>query len=83
MDNHSLIKVAHMLHRVHLTIVGGERWLMKSPRKYCPFNFVCEGRLENLVHCFVHSIISQASVSWALVSTFMMVFYIIGKKLVG
>ena len=34
MDNHSLIEVAHMLHRVRLTIVDGEHWLMEPSRKY-------------------------------------------------
>ena len=77
MYSHSLIEVAHMLHMVRSTIIDGECWLMESPRKYCPFNFACEGRLGNLVQCFAHSFISQASTSRALVSTFMVVFFFI------
>jgi len=36
MNNHSLIKVAHMLYRIRLTIVNGECGLMESQRKFCP-----------------------------------------------
>ena len=34
MDNHSLIEVAHMLHKVRSTIIDGERWLMEPVRTY-------------------------------------------------
>ena len=77
MDSHSLIEVAHMLHRVRSTIVDGECWLIELLRKYCLFNFAHERQLGNLVQCFAHSIISQASASWALVFTFMAVFLFI------
>ena len=77
MDIHSLIEVAHMLHMVRSTIIDGECWLIELPRKYCPFNLVREGRLRNLIQRFAHSIISQASTSQALVSTFMLVFFFI------
>ena len=69
--------------QVHSTIVDGERWLMESSRTYCPFNLVCEERFGNLVQCFTHSVISQAFARWALISTFMMVFFIVGKRLAG
>ena len=81
MDSHSLIEVAHMLHWVRSTIVDGECWLMEPPRKNCPFNLMHEGWLGNLVQCFTHSVISQASVRRALISTFVMVFFIVGKRL--
>ena len=81
LDGHSLIKVVHMLYRVHSTIVDGEHLLMGLPRKYCRFNLTCEGRLGNLVQRFAHSVISQASARWALVSTFVMVFFVVGKSL--
>ena len=77
MDNHSLIEMAHMVYRVHSTIVDGECWLMELPRKYCPFNLAREGRFGNLVQCFAYSVISQASTSQALVSTFVVVFLFI------
>ena len=79
MDNHSLIEVAHMLYRIRLTIVDGERWLMGLSRKHYPFNLMHEGRLGNPVQCFAHSIISQAFAGRALVSTFVMMFFIVGK----
>ena len=83
MDSHSLIKVAYMLLKVRSTNVDGERWLMEPPRKYCPFNLAREGRLGNLVQCLAHSVISQTFVRRALVSMFVMVFFIIGKGLAG
>ena len=80
MDSHSLIKVAHMFHRVCLTVIDGECWLMEPPRKYCAFDLACEGQLGNLVQRFAHSVISEASASRALVFAFMMVFHFIGKR---
>ena len=77
MDNHYLIEVAHMLHKIRSTIVDGECWLMELPRKYCPFNLDREGRLQNLVQRFAHSVISKASVSQALISTFAVVLLFI------
>ena len=58
MDSHSLIKVAHMFHKVRLTILDGECWLMEPPRKYYPFNPARERRLGDLVQRFAHSVIS-------------------------
>ena len=81
MDNHSLIEVAYMLHRVRSTIVDGERWLMEPPRKCYPFNLTREGRLGNLVQCLAHSVISQAFARRALIPTFVMVLLIIGERL--
>ena len=40
--NHSLIKVANMLHRVSSTIIHGEHGLSKPPRKSLSLNHVCE-----------------------------------------
>ena len=80
MDRHSLVEVAHMLYRICSAVVNGECWLVESPREYCPLNVACERQSGNLVQDPAHSIISQASVWWALVSTFMMVFYFVGKR---
>ena len=81
MDDHSLVEMTHMLHRIRLTIVDGERWLIKPLRKFCPFNLMREGRLGNLVQCPAHSIISQAFVKRALIPTFVMVLLIVREKL--
>ena len=83
MDNHFLIEVTYIIHRVRSTIVDGERWLMEPLRKCCPFNLVREGKLGNLIQCFAHSVISQDSVRRALVSTLVMVLFIVGKRLAG
>ena len=80
MDGHSLVEVAHMLHRIRLIVVDGECWLVEPPREYCPLNVAREGRSGNLVQRPAHSIISQASAWRALVSTFMMVFFFVGKR---
>ena len=77
MDSHYLIEVAHMHHKIRSTIVDGECWLMELPRKNCPFNLDREGRLRNLVQHFAHSVISKASASRALISTFAVVFLFI------
>ena len=37
-DSHSLIEMAHMLHRVYSPIVDGECWLMEMPSRSYPFN---------------------------------------------
>ena len=80
MDSHSLTEMAHMVHWVRSSIVDGERWLMEMPGKSCSFNPAREGRLGNLVQRFAHSVISQSSVSWALVSVFTMVFLFIWER---
>ena len=83
MDSRPLIEVAHMLHRIRSTSVNGEHWLMELPRRCYPFNLACEWRLGNLVQCFAHSVISQASTRRALVFMLVVVFFIIGKRLAG
>ena len=69
-----------MLHRIRLTVVDGECWLMKPQREYCPLNITREGRSRNLVQCPAHNVISQASAWRALVFTSMMVFYFVGNR---
>ena len=83
MDNHSLIKVAHMFHRVRSTIVDSECWLMEPLRKYCSFYLAREGQFGNLVQRFAHSVISQASTIQALVSTFVVVYLSYEKDSLG
>ena len=81
MDSHSLIEMAHMLHRVRSTIVDGECWLMEPSRKCCPFNLTHEGRFGNLVHCFAYSVISQAFARRAFVFMLVTVLFFVGKRL--
>ena len=81
MNGHSLVEIAHMLHRIRSTIVNDECWLIESLRKSCPFNLVHEGRLGNLVQRLTHSVISQALARQALIPTFVMVLPIVGERL--
>ena len=81
MDGHSLVEMAHVIHRVCSTIVNGERWLIQSPRKSCPFNLVREGQFENLVQHLAHSVISQVFARRVLIPTFVMAFLIVGERL--
>ena len=45
-NNHPLVEVAHMFYKVCLTIVHGEYWLSKLPRKFSSFNSAYKGDLE-------------------------------------
>ena len=78
-DSHSLIEMAHMLHRVCSPIVDGECWLMEASRRSYPFNPTREWWLGNLVQSFAHCIISQSSVNGAFASVFTMMFFFIWK----
>ena len=82
MDSHPLVEMAHMLHRICSTIIDGERWLIESLRKSCPFNLVCEGRLGNLVQRLAYGVISQAFVMRALIPSFVVVL-LIEERLTG
>ena len=76
-DSHSLVEVAHMLHRVRSTIVNGERWLIETLRKSCPFNLTRERQLRDLVQHLAHSIVFEAFVRWALIPTFTTVLLVV------
>ena len=81
MDGQSLVEMAHVIYRVCSTIVNGERWLIESPRRSFPFNFMHKGRFENLVQRLTHSVISQAFARWAFIPTFVIALLIIGERL--
>ena len=83
LDSHSLVEMAHMLHRIRSTIVNGERWLMELPRKLCLFYLARERRLGNRDQRLAHSVISQALVRWAFIPTFVMVLLIVRERLAG
>ena len=68
---------------VCLTIINGERGLMKSSRKSRIFYISCEGWLRNLTQYFVHGIVPQAFARRNFVPTSMVVLLFIGKGLVG
>ena len=83
MDNHFLVEMAHIFHRIYSTIVDGKRLLIESLRKFCPFNLAHKGQFGNLIQRLAHNVISQAFVRWALIPTFAMVLLIVGEILVG
>ena len=83
MDNHSLIEVANVLHRVCFAIIHGKYWLSKSSRKFSSFNSTRKRWFRNLVKSPAHSIIAQTLVGWTLASTFIVVILIIWKRLIG
>ena len=81
MDGHSLVEMAHVLHKICSTIVDGDCWLIESPRKPCPFNLVREGRLGNLVQHLAHCVIFQAFARRAFILTFVIVLLIVEERL--
>ena len=80
-DSHPLVELAHMFYKVRLTIVNGEHGLMESPRKFCPFYLARERWFGDLIQRLAHSIIFQAFTRWALVSSPMVVLFIIGESI--
>ena len=50
-DSHPLVELAHMFHRIHSTIVNGERGQMESPRKFRPLYLTCERWFWDLIQC--------------------------------
>ena len=70
-----------MLHKVCLTVTHGECGLSEPPRKSHSFNSTRERWFGNLVECFAHCIISQASKRWIPASTLMMVVFIMQERL--
>ena len=81
MDSHPLVEVAHVLHRVCLTIVNGERWLIEPPRKSSSFYLARERRFGNLIQYLAHGVISQAFARWAFMPTFGMMLLLVGERL--
>ena len=81
MDSHPLVKLAYMFYRVRSIIVSGEHGLMESLRKFHPLYLACERWFGDLIQRLAHGIISQAFMRQTLVSTFMMVFVIVGESL--
>ena len=81
MDNHPLVKLAHMLHRVCSIVVNGEGWLLELSGKYGPFYVMRERRLGELIQCLAHGIVSQAPRRWAFAPTPPVVLFFMRKCL--
>ena len=80
-DSHPLVELAHMFYRIRSTIVNGECGLMELSRKFCLLYLACERRFGDLIQCLAHSVISQAFTRRALVSSPVVVFFIVGERL--
>ena len=79
-DSHPLVKLAHMFHKIHSTIVNGERGLMESLRKFRPLYLMLERWFWDLIQRLAHGVISQAFTRRAIVSTFMMALFIVRES---
>ena len=48
MDSHLLFELAHMLHRIRVSVIHGERGLMETLEELCLFYSPSKGGLRNL-----------------------------------
>ena len=80
MNDHSLIKMADMLHRICPTIIKRESRLIKSPRKACTLYPPYERRFNNLVQRFVHGFVSKALMRWTLILTPMTTIFLVSRE---
>ena len=48
MDGHLLFELAYMLHRIHTSVIHGERGLMETPGELCLLYSPSKGGLRNL-----------------------------------
>ena len=83
MNGHPLVEVAYVLHRVHSTVVHGERWLSKPLKKFSTFNPTGKRRLGNLIQSPTNSVIAQTLVRRTLPSPPIMMIFITPKGLIG
>ena len=81
--NHLLIKVTNMFNRVRFAVIQGESGFNEPLRKSSLLNLVSEGWFGNLVECFAHSVIYQASRRRIVVSASMVVIFFIRERFVG
>ena len=83
MYNHLLIKVTNMFNRVRSTVIQGESGLSEPLRKSSFLNPTGEGWFGNLVECFTHNVIYQASRRRIVVSMSMAIIFFIWERFVG
>ena len=83
MNCHPLVEVTDMFHQICSTIINGDRELMESSRKTRVFYVSSERLFRDLTQRLIHGIIPQTFMRWALIPTFTVVLFIIGKRLIG
>ena len=60
MDSHLLFELTYILYRICSAIIHGERWLVESSRKFCPFYPPCKGWFRNLAQRIFHNVSSHS-----------------------
>ena len=81
MDSHLLFELAHVLYRIHATIIHSECWLMETLGKFCLFYSLGEGWFRNLAQSFLHNISSYSPARRTPVFPFMKMLLLTGKRL--
>ena len=81
MNNHFLIKMTDMLHRIRSAIIKGEYGLMESPRETRTFYTSRERGLSNLTQRLIQGIVPKAFMDWALILTSMVIFLVTRESL--
>ena len=64
MDNYLLFELTHMLHRIRVSVIHGERGLMETPRELCLLYSLSKGGLGNLAQSFLHDVSSYPPSRW-------------------
>ena len=82
-NNHSLVKVANMLHRVWSVVIQSKCWLSKPLRKFSSFNPMGKRWLRDLIQSPAHSIIAQTFTRRTLLYPSIMVTLVTQKRLTG
>ena len=80
MDSHLLFKLTYVFYRIRLTIIHGERWLMKASRKFLPFYPPCKGWLRDLAQCLFHNIVPYFFVRRAPVFPLVKMLILTGER---
>ena len=79
MDSHLLFKLTYVFYRIRSAIIHGERWLVKSSRKLCPFYLLCKGWLRNLAQRLFHNISSYSFARRASAFPLVKALFLTGK----
>ena len=64
MDNNLLFELTHMLHKIRVSVIHGERGLMETPRELFLLYSSSKGGLRNLAKNFLHDISSYPLPRW-------------------
>ena len=82
MDSHLLFELGHVLYRIRATVIHGECWLMKTPRKLCLLYSSGKRWFRNLAQSFLHNISSYSPPGWTPAPSFMKMLLLTRKRLI-